>query len=106
MVAFGGQSLKSSHDVTCLLALGVAAFEVRPPSREHTTPVGDCMAMAFTLGRGRVVVTGEAGMLSAQLVTEEGADGKATHPWGMNWPGIDNRQFALNIARWLTGALR
>lgn len=106
VVAFGGQSLKGPHDAVCLLALGPAAFEVRPPSRERSTPAGDCMAMAFPLGRGRVVVTGEAGMLSAQLVTEDGADGKTTHPWGMNWPGIDNRQLALNTARWLTGALR
>jgi hypothetical protein len=44
--------------------------------------------------------------LSAQLVTEDGADGKTTHPWGMNWPGVDNRQLALNIARWLTEVLR
>jgi len=106
VVAFGGQSLKGPHVAVCLLALGPAAFEVRPPSRERATPVGHCMATAFPLGRGRVVVTGEAGMLSAQLVTEDGADGKTTHPWGMNWPGIDNRQLALNIARWLTGALR
>jgi len=106
VVAFGGQSLKGPHDAVCLLALGPAAVEVRPPSRERATPVGDCMALAFPLGRGRVVVTGEAGMLSAQLVTDDGADGKTTHPWGMNWPGIDNRQLALNIARWLTGALR
>jgi hypothetical protein len=79
---------------------------VRPPSRERMTPVGRCMGLAFRLGRGRVVVTGEAAMLSAQVVTEESADGKSTHPWGMNWPGLDNRQLALNVARWLTGALR
>jgi hypothetical protein len=106
VVAFGGQSLKGPPDAVCLLELGPAAFEVRPPSREKTPPAGDCMALAFRFGRGRVVVTGEAAMLSAQLVTEGGADGKTTHPWGMNWPGVDNRQLALNIARWLTEALR
>jgi hypothetical protein len=98
--------LKGPPDAVCLLELGPAAFEVRPPSREKTPPAGDCMALAFRFGRGRVVVTGEAAMLSAQLVTEGGADGKTTHPWGMNWPGVDNRQLALNIARWLTEALR
>ena len=51
-------------------------------------------------------MTGEAGMLSAQVVTEEGATGKESHPWGMNWPGLDNRQLALNLSHWLTGALR
>jgi hypothetical protein len=106
VVAFGGQSLKGPPDAVCLLELGPAAFEFRPPSREKTTPSGDCMALAFRFGRGRVVVTGEAAMLSAQLVAENGADGKTTHPWGMNWPGVYNRQLALNIARWLTDALR
>ena len=106
VVAFGGQSLKGPADAVCVLALGSAAFEFRPPSREKAPPVGDCMALVFPLGRGRVVVTGEAAMLSAQLVTEDGSDGKTTHPWGMNWPCVDNRQLALNIARWLTKALR
>jgi hypothetical protein len=106
VVAFGGQSLAGPPDAACFLALGPAAFEVRPPSRERMTPVGRCMGLAFRVGRGRVVVTGEAAMLSAQVVTEEGADGRSTHPWGMNWPGLDNRQLALNIAHWLTGALR
>jgi hypothetical protein len=106
VVAFGGQSLKGPANAVCFLALGPAAFEVRPPARERMAPTGDCMGLAFPLGRGRVVVTGEAGMLSAQLVSEDGADGKTTHPWGMNLPGVDNRQLALNIVHWLTGALR
>jgi len=105
VVAFGGQSLKGPADAACLLALGPAGFEVRPPSREKTAPLGDCMALAFRFGRGHVVVTGEAAMLSAQIVTEDGSSGTTTHPWGMNWPGVDNRQLALNIARWLSGAL-
>ena len=44
-------------------------------------------------GAGRVVVMGEAAELSAQLAGLE--------PMGMNVPGIDNRQMALNIVRWL-----
>jgi hypothetical protein len=106
IVAFGGQSLKGPPGATCLLVLGAGAFEVRPPSREHLTPAGDCMALAFPFGRGRVVVTGEAAMLSAQLLSEPGPDGATTHPWGMNFPGLDNRQLALNVVRWLAGALR
>jgi hypothetical protein len=105
VVAFGGQSLKGPRDSACLLDLGPATFEIRPPSRAKLPPVGDCMALAFRFGRGHVVVTGEAGMLSAQIVTEDGSNGTTTHPWGMNWPGVDNRQLALNIARWLSGAL-
>jgi hypothetical protein len=50
-------------------------------------------------GKGRVVVIGEAAMLTAQVV------GSARLPLGMNYPGNDNRQLALNIMHWLTGAL-
>jgi hypothetical protein len=41
---------------------------------------------------------GEAAELSAQLA---GLD----HKMGMNVPGIDNRQMALNILHWLSGLL-
>jgi hypothetical protein len=45
------------------------------------------------------VVLGEAACLSAQLV----AGGKK--PFGMNVPGIDNRQLALNVMHWLSRLL-
>lgn len=106
VVAFGGQSLQGPPDSACFLELGPAAFDYHVPSRERTPAGGRCMGLAFRHGRGRVVVMGEAGMLSAQLVTEDGPKGKTSHPWGMNWPGLDNRQLALNIGRWLSGALR
>ena len=41
---------------------------------------------------------GEAAELSAQVI---GVDDK----FGMNVPGIDNRQMALNILHWLSGLL-
>jgi hypothetical protein len=44
-----------------------------------------------------VVILGEAAMLTAQV-----ADGVA---FGMNIPGNDNRQFALNIMHWLSRRL-
>ena len=56
------------------------------------------MGLAFASGNGRVVVLGEAAMLSAQRT----GGGK---PMGMNAPGNDDRQFALNVVRWLGGAL-
>jgi len=106
VVAFGGQSLQGPPNSACFLELGPAAFDFHVSSRERTPAGGRCMGLAFRYGQGRVVIMGEAGMLSAQLVTEDGPNGKTTHPWGMNWPGIDNRQLALNIGRWLSGALR
>lgn len=42
---------------------------------------------------------GEAGVLSAQLA------GPNKTPFGMNRPGIDNRQLALNLMRWLSRLL-
>jgi hypothetical protein len=39
-------------------------------------------------------------MLSAQLGAANGM------PFGMNRPGIDNRQLALNIVHWLSGLLK
>jgi len=55
-----------------------------------------------------VIVTADAGMLSAQLITEDvtGKGDIQTHPWGMNFPGNDNRQLTLNIMHWLSGLLK
>ena len=52
------------------------------------------------VGKGRVVVLGEAAMLSAQVT------GPDKSPMGMNAPGNDNKQVALNIMHWLSGALK
>lgn len=46
------------------------------------------------------MVLGEAAMLSAQRAGPFGM------LMGMNAPGSDDRQFALNVVRWLGGALR
>jgi len=51
-------------------------------------------------GKGRVVVQGEAAMLSAQI---SGAD---KHTIGMNVPGNDNKQYTLNLMHWLSGILK
>lgn len=56
-------------------------------------------SVAMRFGRGRVVMLGEAGMLTAQLA------GRDRIPFGMNIAGLHNRQFALNIMHWLTGVL-
>jgi hypothetical protein len=57
---------------------------------------GRAQGLAMEFGKGRVIVMGEAGMLSAQIV------GPDREPFGMNIPGIDNRQLVLNIMHWLT----
>jgi hypothetical protein len=60
---------------------------------------GWSQGLALTNGKGRVVVLGEAGMLTARFSAHDG------RPIGMNTPAYDNRQLALNILRWLTGVI-
>jgi hypothetical protein len=59
---------------------------------------GRCQGLAFVHGKGRVVVLGEAGALSAQF-------DQVGKPFGMNVAGIDNRQLSLNIMHWLSGLI-
>jgi hypothetical protein len=58
---------------------------------------GRAQGLAFEFGRGRVVVLGEAGMVTAQV--------NRRVPYGMNSPDNDNQVFVLNAMRWLTRAL-
>jgi hypothetical protein len=47
-----------------------------------------------------VFVQGEAAMLSAQVA------GSENRKVGMNVPGNDNKQYALNLMHWLSGILK
>lgn len=62
-------------------------------------PVGGWLqGAALRVGRGRVVVYGEAGMAVAQRVGPRGA------PRGMNAPvAAQNARLLLNTLHWLTG---
>jgi hypothetical protein len=97
IVVFGGQSLRFPRKATILVRLGPGA-----KNQDGGAIQGNGQAGALRSGRGRVVITGDMGMLSAQLFTENGV----TTPWGMNVPGVDNRQLVLNIGRWLVGATK
>ena len=48
-------------------------------------------------GKGRIAMFGEAAMFSAQVATIDGQSFRV----GMNAPGSDDRQFALNVMHWL-----
>jgi hypothetical protein len=48
-------------------------------------------------GKGRVAVFGEAAMFSAQVANID----RQSFQVGMNVPGNDDRQFALNVMHWL-----
>ena len=99
--SFTGQSLKGPEGSTGILILASTAFDRATGSAEtSTSAAGRTQAVAFKFGKGRVVVQGEAAMLSAQI---SGAD---NHPMGMNVPGNDDRQYALNLMHWLSGILK
>jgi hypothetical protein len=108
VVAFTGQSLAGPAGSTPILQLSATAEDLLvglgeagghvPPERRRSA-AGRAQGLAFEHGRGRVVVLGEAAMCTAQV-----AGGKRT-PMGMNVPGNDDRQFALNTLRWLARAL-
>lgn len=123
VVAFTGQSLAGPPEAEVVLALGDRAFDHPSPTVEQvraqghpgtawrtaiaglatTSARGRAVALALPHGRGRVFVLGEAGMLSAQAVRNQA--GELVGIMGMNVPGLDNKQLALNILHWLTGVL-
>ena len=82
-----------------LLLLSKTAVDLPRPAvpGRNGSAAGRAQGLAFEMGRGKVVVLGEAGMLSAQI------NGPFKMRVGMNVQGIDNRQFALNIMHWLSG---
>ena len=69
-------------------------------SPEQISAAGRAQGIALVSGKGRVVVLGEANMISALL-----GDPPGKEPIGMNYPGTDNKQLALNIMHWLSGLL-
>ncbi|HJP92316.1 MAG TPA: hypothetical protein VJ875_10200 [Pyrinomonadaceae bacterium] len=98
VLTFTGQSLKGPKEATPLLVLSSSAydvFDIDSPAKARITPAaGRSQALALPFGKGRVVVTGEAAMLTAQ-----------NQNFGLNYPGTDDRQFVLNIMHWLTRLL-
>ena len=98
VVTFRGQSLSGPAGAVGFLSLAGSAKDHLPDKRE-VSAAGRSQAVAFTLGTGRVVVLGEAAMLSAQVT------GGGSRKFGMNWPNTDDRQLALNILHWLSGLL-
>ncbi len=101
VMTFVGQSLKGPEGSEAFLKLADTATDRLPGDPPKDSPAaGRAQALAFKSGKGRVVVLGDAAMLSAQLT---GSDNQL---FGMNIPDIDNKQLALNIMHWLSGLLK
>lgn len=106
---FWGSSLQADSTFTPLLLLSAAAqnFDKRlailtagGDTRVEVTftnphsAQGYCQGVCKEVGRGRLVVLAESAMLTAQI----DKDGQR---FGMNVPQEDNKQFVLNMIRWL-----
>src|SRR5256714_14729643 len=101
IIAFTGQSLKGPPESFAFMKLADSAVDALPGVNTNpTSAAGRAQGIIMTVGKGRVVVLGEAAMLSAQMA------GPNQMKFGMNRPGIDNRQLALNIMHWLSGLLK
>ena len=99
VLSFTGQSLKGPKESAAFLKLSAQAYDVddlnNPDKAKITAAAGRAQAVALPFGKGRVVVFGEAAMLTAQ-----------NRNFGMNYPGTDNKQFVLNVMHWLSGLLK
>lgn len=110
LITFGGQALRMQTTGEPLLRLSPEAQIVRnlkEPTVTEAVGANGAAALALTLGRGRVVIFGEAAALTAQVITGDTAKsfGLTELRIGMSRTDIDNKQLALNIVRWLAGRL-
>jgi hypothetical protein len=97
VVTFTGQSLKGPPGSVAFLQLAKTAVDRLPWDKDkEVSAAGRAQGIALTFGKGRVVVLGEASQITAQIA------GPKQRAMGMNYPGIDNRQMALNIMHWLS----
>jgi hypothetical protein len=112
IVTFSGQSVRGPRGSTLFLRHGASATLREAHARVEGTGSGSKVVVdygpekpaegwgqgvALAYGRGRVVVLGDAEVLSAQLV--------GSKKIGMNAGGNDDRQLALNIVHWLSGLI-
>ena len=101
VAVFGGESLKGPEDSSVLFR--VSATAINSDDRGHPGEgLGTAQALALMPGKGRVVITADCTMWTAQLVYRTGTP----VPIGMSRKDFDNRQFALNVAHWLLGAIK
>ncbi|MFN0119630.1 MAG: DUF4350 domain-containing protein [Blastocatellia bacterium] len=96
VATFTGQSLKASDNAAVLLRLSDTAGDYDVASKKEISAAGRAQGVAMVFGKGRLVIMGEAAMMTAQIA------GDRTRKFGMNRPGNDNKQLTLNILRWLS----
>jgi hypothetical protein len=105
VMVFTGEAFQASVPVDTLLVMGPGSSLLLPEVAWQFSPLtpqlradGRLVGAALTHGRGRVVVFGEAAMLTAQLA------GPQRFPVGMNAPeAAHHPRLVLNAVRWLAG---
>ena len=105
VTVFTGEAFRTAMPVDTLLAMGPGSSLLFPMVAWQFSPLtpqiradGMLVGAALTHGHGRVVVYGEAAMLTAQLA------GPQRMPVGMNAPQAPHHaRFVLNTVRWLAG---
>jgi hypothetical protein len=101
VATFGGMSFSGPKTSWNLFRVSSSAFNGTTNSKPGEG-LGLSQAIALKSGKGRIVITGDCSMWTAQLVT---FNDKEYH-YGMARTDLGNRQFAINVIRWLTGAIR
>ena len=105
VVTFGGQALEGPLDAIELLMLAGTAYELERPNGtagERTAVAGLAQALALEHGRGRVVVLGDADLITSQVR----AMGNANERIGLQWRNGDNELFTRRMFAWLAGAVK
>lgn len=120
--SFTGQSLSGPPGATVLMALRPDDHEavdlpmlqrigdrldIEPAKMDQILaelayPALTAQGLAFDHGEGRVVVLGEAGMLTAQIIRPRPGSGRKDRAFGLQTSGHDDQQFALNVLHWLS----
>jgi hypothetical protein len=105
VVTFTGQALDGPPQATKLLMFSGTAYQTARRNggpEDRVSVAGLAQALAMPHGNGRLVVVGEAAMLTSQVVS----GGGETERIGLTWPNADNERFARHVMQWLSGAVQ
>jgi hypothetical protein len=99
VTTFTGQALKGPQGSAAFLRLADTVVDYDMKAEKEVPTTGDSQAVALRFGKEKLVVLGEAAMMTAQVA------GPNKLKFGMNREGNDDKQLALNIMHWLSGLL-
>ena len=99
----GGSSVLGLLGSTNILAFSKFAQNEMHRTFLGPTPLQNSQMIAYSLGKGRVVITADGTFFSAQKVTLK--DGES-FGLGMSRNDFDNRQLVLNVMHWLSYSIK